>query len=142
MEWIWGSTDAPRAGRARKVEVIEFSADEPPRMECAGSDGAQYHATLDACSCPDFSINQKRGKPAACKHMVCLAMRLGILNGEGRTEKDQFMHDFLALENRLALLAWKYYVLDAPEVSDAEYDRLKADYLERLTAIRSQEGEK
>ena len=137
MEWIWGSTDTSRAARATKVKVLSMNESSEPFIECEGSGGSRYHASLTECSCPDFIMNQKKGKPGACKHMVCLAMRLGFLNKEGLTEKDQFASDFRELETRLALASWHYYVLDEPDISDDEYDLLKADYLDRLEKVRS-----
>ncbi len=135
MEWTWGSTDAPRAARAAKVKVIALNEAPAPSIECEGSDGARYHATLQACTCPDFSINQKKGKPTACKHMVLLATRLGLLNKDGLTPRDQFLADFRQREDLLARCAWYYYVLDEPFVSDAEYDAMKAEYMEWRTQL-------
>lgn len=129
MEWSWGSSDAPRAARAAKVKVLSAKDGENPSLECEGSGGAHYYTTLESCSCADFSINMAKGKPVACKHMVCLAMRLGFLNSEGRTPHDQFLHDFQELEDRLAKYAWHYYVLDDALISDQEYDELKSAYM-------------
>lgn len=137
MEWKWGSTDAGRAGRALKVKVVSVNEGDNPSIECEGSDGAHYYADLEKCTCPDFNINQKKGKSAACKHMVCLAMRLGFLNEHGLTEHDQFLKDFYALEDRLAKYAWYYHVLKDPVVSDAEYDSLKCDYLSKLPSAKA-----
>lgn len=130
MKWTWGSTDAPRATRATKVKVLSTNGGEKPSIECEGSEGTHYFATLEACSCPDFSINQKKGKPTACKHMVRLAMHLGLLNKDGLTPRDQFLADYRQREDYLARCAWYYYVLDEPFVSDAEYDKLKGEYLQ------------
>lgn len=129
MEWTWGSSDAPRAARAAKVKVNALHREEPPSIECIGSEGKHYFATLEDCTCTDFSINQMKKKPAACKHMVRLAMELNLLNKDGLTPRDQFLFDLEEAENRLAKYAWYYYVLDAPLISDAEYDDLKAKYM-------------
>ena len=129
MEWAWGSADAPRAARATKVKVLFVNDGEKPSIECEGSDGAHYYASLEACSCPDFSINQRNGKAAACKHMVRLAVELGLLNKEGRTPRDQFLFDLQQRENLLAGYAWHYYVLNDPQISDEEYDKLKGEYM-------------
>lgn len=80
-------------------------------------------------------MNMRKGKPTACKHMVCLAMRLGLLNKEGRTPRDQFLFDLQAREDYLARCAWRYYVLHDPLVSDAEYDKLKGEYLKWRTEL-------
>ena len=129
MEWNWGSTDAPRAARAAKVKVNALNREEPPSIECIGSEGNQYFATLEDCTCTDFSINQMKKKPAACKHMVRLAMELGLLDKDGLTPRDQFLKLYREREDFLARCAWYYYVLDAPFISDAEYDRMKAEYM-------------
>ena len=41
-----------------------------------GSAAEPYQATLQECTCADFAIRQ-----APCKHMYCLAMELGLLDG-------------------------------------------------------------
>lgn len=129
MEWKWGSTDAPRAARAGKVKVVSINDGAKPSIECEGSDGARYYATLESCTCPDFNINLKKAKPTACKHMVRLAMSLGVLNQDGLTERDKFLKDYQDLESRLAKCAWYYYVLHTPLISDKEYDGLKKQYM-------------
>lgn len=133
MNWEWGQVEAGRAARALKVKVVsmDLNSDDPSAV-FAGSSGARYTCTLDDCSCPDFSINERKGQRQPCKHMIRLAMELGILNREGRTVQQQTKQDLSELEHRLAIYAWHYYVLDDPDVSDNEYDRLKAQYMAML----------
>ena len=129
MNWNWPTTDIGRADRARKVKIISMDLNsENPNAVFKGS-GGEYSATLEQCSCPDFSININKGKPQACKHMIRLAMECGILNENGLRPIEQRQVDIEALETRLSRYAWHYYVLDDPQISDREYDSLKAEYM-------------
>lgn len=133
MNWEWGQVEAGRAARALKVKVVSLDLEEnDPSAEYVGSNGSHYTATLDDCTCPDFSIQERKGNRQPCKHIIRLAMELGILNREGRTNDQQLNHDIDALENKLAIYAWHYYILDAPDISDKEYDNLKARYMQML----------
>lgn len=132
MNWNWPTVDAGRADRARKVKIISMDlTTDDPLLIVKGS-GGEYRVTLNDCTCSDFSINANKGKPMACKHMVRLAMELGILNANGLTADEQRQVDISNLEARLALYAWHYYVLNAPDVSDREYDALKTQYLDLI----------
>ena len=68
--------------------------------------------------------------------MVRLAMECGILNENGLTTDEQRQVDIQNLEMELALYAWHYYVLDTPDVSDKEYDYLKAKYLDMRKILK------
>ena len=131
-QWNWPTVDAGRADRAKKEKIIskDLNADNPSLI-IKGS-GGEYRATLSHCTCKDFSINANKGEPIACKHMVRLAMELGILNANGLTADEQRQVDISNLETRLALYAWHYYVLNSPDVSDKEYDALKTQYLDLI----------
>lgn len=132
MIWNWPTVDTGRAERAHKVKIISINKNaNNPEAVFKGS-GGEYTASLQECTCPDFSININKGKPMACKHMVRLAMECGILNENGLLPKEQKRIDIEKLEMRLALYAWHYYVLDCPDVSDKEYDSLKADYMRMI----------
>lgn len=141
MNWTWEPVDAGRANRALKVKVssLELSSDDP----CAtfiGSSGTEYTCTLDDCTCPDFAINERKGNRQPCKHIIRLAMELGILNKEGRTAGQQLEKDISDLEQKLAIYAWHYYVLDVPDVSDKEYDNLKSEYLNLIKSVSNMRG--
>nr|DAL33523.1 MAG TPA_asm: hypothetical protein [Caudoviricetes sp.] len=45
-----------------------------------GSDGSIYDTTLEDCSCMDFAFNNGE---IACKHILRLAMELGLIPSEG-----------------------------------------------------------
>lgn len=133
MDWNWGSVEAGRVSRALKVKVLslDLHADDPSGI-FVGSSGAEYTCTLEDCTCPDFSINERKGKRQPCKHIIRLGMEMGILNKDGRTHKEQDTFNLQEMEQALAIYAWHYYVLDAPDISDEEYDKLKASYLKLL----------
>lgn len=120
MEWNWSEIDARKAERARSVRV--FTMDKERRsMECVGSTGEIYTATLESCTCKDFSINR-----SACKHMVRLAMELGVLDEHGRNAEQQQVFDRTEAMARLAYWYGCYYLFDSPVVSNDEYDALKS----------------
>lgn len=130
MKWEWGPVEAGRAARALKVNVISLDLkNSDPSAEFVGSKGDHYTCTLDDCTCPDFSIQQKKGNRQPCKHIIRLAMERGILNRDGRTDSQQLDYEIDVLEWELALYAWHYYVLDDPDIPDSEYDDLKERYL-------------
>ena len=62
------------AGRKLKKDILGFDA-ENPMIVIQGSSAEPYRATLNECTCADFSIRQ-----APCKHMYCLADQLGLLD--------------------------------------------------------------
>lgn len=45
-----------------------------------GSEGNIYSTSMEQCSCPDFAIN---GFGQPCKHMIRLAMELGVIPSTG-----------------------------------------------------------
>lgn len=130
MIWNWPTVDAGRAERAHKLKFISMNTEAAEPNAVFKGSGGEYSSTLTGCTCPDFSININKRKPQACKHMVRLAMECGILNENGLTPDEQRQVDIQNLEMELALYAWHYYVLDTPDVSDKEYDYLKAKYLD------------
>jgi len=139
MHWEWSSIDAGRAERALKVKIVSVDLNSNvPSGIFAGSGGAQYTCTLEDCTCPDFAINERKGNRQPCKHIIRLAMECGILNRNGRTPQAQSAYDLNDMERTLALYAWHYYILNRPDVSDKEYDDLKAQY---MTLVQKVEGE-
>ena len=139
MKWEWGNVEAGRAVRAVKVKVVSLDLNnDDPAGKFIGSNGNEYTCTLDDCTCPDFAINERKGKRQPCKHIIRLAMEIGILNREGRTDSEQTAHDLHELEQELALYAWHYYVLDSPDISDNEYNKLKAVYFKLLNRVNNE----
>lgn len=135
MEWNWESLDtyknyADRIKKAKEATVIELDRSERPSASIQGKDGETFNCYLDDCECKGFKIAYRRKSP--CFHMIRLAMELNIINDEGRTAAQQLAHDIDALERQLALYAWHYYILDLPDVSDREYDDMKAQYMNLL----------
>lgn len=61
------------SGKKLKKDILSIDADKQS-ITIQGSSATPYEATLDECTCADFSIRQ-----APCKHMYCLAHELGLL---------------------------------------------------------------
>ena len=90
-----------------------------------------HTTTLRTCSCEAYKYREKLGR-GPCKHMVRLAMELGLVNENGCTPEEQLAEDIRNVEARLALTAGFYHVIHQPLIADEEYDRLKTSYLELL----------
>lgn len=68
-----------QSGKKLKKKIIEMdlkSGQDSPVIVIQGSAKDPYVATMNTCTCADFSI---RGLP--CKHIYCLADQLGLLSG-------------------------------------------------------------
>ena len=132
MNWEWDSvkSDAGMLKKAKEVKILSLKMDDNDLYATfQGEKGEEYTTTLDDCSCPQKS----RFKPAqACKHMVRLAMEVGVLDANGRTEQERFEDEVNDLETDLAKWAWYYYQLKKPLVTDAIYTASKRKYFEML----------
>lgn len=115
----WTDIDEERVERAKKVHVFSVNK-ETKSAECIGSKGERYNTTLNSCQCGDYIRRQ-----AVCKHMIRLAMELGLLNSHGRTDEEQQAMDISEAKEKLAYWYGCYYLLNERVVSDAEYDALK-----------------
>lgn len=87
-----------RIESSKKVEKEVVRFDEPNKtLIVKGSSPTPYEATLQECTCADFAIRQ-----APCKHIYCLAGKLGLLNSlpvykkkgssfDPKAEKDRYL---------------------------------------------------
>lgn len=127
MEWKWPMVDEGRAKRAKVVKFPELDcSSDSPHGKAKGSAQEDYSVTLESCTCADFSISERRGAPAPCKHMVALAMKCGILNENGLTPAQQHAEDRQALRARIASAFGFYHLFHDPIITDEEYDRMKS----------------
>lgn len=117
--WKWQEIEAAKVERAKKVKLLATDPDTQ-QAECVGSSGEIYKTTLNSCTCIDYARNHN-----ACKHMVRLAMEVGILNEKGKTVEQQQAFDLMEAKNALALWYGYYYLFQKRIVSDVEYDALK-----------------
>ena len=64
------------SGTEKKIKkgIVSINK-EDPEIAIKGSAAEPYVATLEECTCMDFSVRQ-----APCKHMYCLADELGLLD--------------------------------------------------------------
>lgn len=62
------------SGKKLKKDILSIDMDKR-EITIQGSSETPYTATLDECTCADFSIRQ-----SPCKHIYCLAAELGLLN--------------------------------------------------------------
>lgn len=125
MKWNWGNVEQGRISRAHKVKIVSLDLNSSnPSAECVGSSGTHYRCTLERCTCPDFSINENKGKRQPCKHMIALAMKCNLLNDEGLTFEEDTVLTAYELAVKYAI-ASGFYHLKKPIVSDPVYDALK-----------------
>lgn len=132
MLWNWPQVDEGRAQRARKLKFEELDL-ETPFGVIQGSSPEPYQCTLQACTCKDFAMYKAKGTPQPCKHMIALAMKLGILSENGLTPPQQREADIAALRDKLASAYGYYYLFESPIISDKEYDKSKATLAELLS---------
>ena len=119
--WSWPLPDEGRVKRAKSVSLFALTRTESgPSAQCKGSTGQVYHVTLQDCTCVDFMKNKQ-----PCKHMIRLAIGLGLLDQNGRTQEQSNYEIGKDLVTRIASAYWYYYVVDAPIIPDVEYDSLK-----------------
>lgn len=126
MKWNWDYVDQGRISNAHKVKIASLdinSAD--PSAECIGSSGKHYFCTLNGCTCPDFSINEKKGQRQPCKHMIALGMKCNLLNDKGLTVEQDCALTTFETSMKVAIAAGFYHVIKKPVVSDNVYDALK-----------------
>ena len=124
MPWNWSELDKKRVERASSVNVLNIDV-ENSAMECLGSGGEIYQVSLTSCTCIDFAR-----KHEACKHMIRLAMELGILDESGNTMQPPRETELFLAKQDLAYWFGCYYLLNSPVVSDDEYDALKRKLIE------------
>ena len=134
MKWSWGPVDTEKVKRAKKVKLHSIDADKN-EGQAIGSSGELYDVTLQTCTCKIFAIDMQKGKPAPCKHIVKLAMELGILDNEGQTADEKELRDFDALEQRLMKCAWYFWQRGERIISDDEYDDLMGQYVVKARAL-------
>lgn len=130
MEWDWKleEIDTARAKRASKVklESIEVNGEQATADVVDEASGEiVYHTMLDDCDCQDFRFNTKGNKP--CKHILALAMAVGIVNKNGYTPEQQRLVDIDALKERIAVAAGYYHVFHESVMNNSEYDAMKAE---------------
>jgi len=125
MKWNWPETDLRRAERARSIKVLSID-----RVNCSlesiGSSGEVYKTSLNTCTCRDFTCRR-----TVCKHIIRLAMELGILNEFGRTEEQQRAAEIADSQNKLALWYGYYHLFHTSVATDAEYDSLKQKLVDK-----------
>lgn len=74
--------DGSRKSKALTIDLTPVLLDrEKQCAEFLGSSGDIYETDLRRCSCSDFSFNLQGQKP--CKHMIRLAMELGLYPSDG-----------------------------------------------------------
>lgn len=123
MIWNWPMIDADKAKRAKSVKLTVARHGDNPEAIALGSRGEEYTVTGEGCTCKDFAIHHGS---SPCKHMVKLAMEMGVLNGDGLTEGEQQERDIERAKDAFALAFGYYHVFGEKLLSDKEYDKLKA----------------
>ena len=97
MLWAWDiGDDIKKLERAKKVKIDVIDR-ENNKGKFIGSSGEIYRTNLLECTCVDFSV-----KKTFCKHMLRLAMELGVVNSNGRTPEQQEEYD-RRRKNRVAV---------------------------------------
>lgn len=114
-----------RVKNSKTTHIISIDPSVPCAEFLSSDKESQYHTTLEACECVSYFVN----RDTPCKHMVRLAMELGILDSNGFTPKSKVMHDLSEIRTKLTFAFANYYLFDEPSISDKEYDKLKRSYI-------------
>lgn len=78
---LFTNADPKRLMSARAADMTPLSVDKNTLSgRFAGGSGSIYETTLEDCTCIDFAMS---GGKRACKHMLRLAMELGVYPNDG-----------------------------------------------------------
>ncbi|MBP3541854.1 MAG: SWIM zinc finger family protein [Clostridia bacterium] len=133
MLWSWDiGDDVQKLERAKKVKIDVIDR-KNNRGKFIGSSGEIYRTNLLECTCVDFSI-----KKTFCKHMLRLAIELGVVNRYGRTPEQQQTVDLTNEKNTLALSYGYFYLFGTELLSDEEYDSLKTKLSQEIIVRNNQ----
>lgn len=117
-----------KSSKSTHLESIDKSV---PCAVFRSSDGDDtYHTTLENCECVSYFVN----RDTPCKHMVRLAMEIGIIDADGFTPSSRRQHDLSEMRTQLSFAFANYYLFDDPTISDREYDALKQRYYALLNS--------
>lgn len=69
-----------RLKSASGVKLTPLELDRENMSGVFSGSGGIYHTRLNYCQCTDYGIQQKKGKNIPCKHILRLAMELGLID--------------------------------------------------------------
>lgn len=129
-EWKWEvrASSLKKAVKYQSADILSIDKNKP-LIVIKGSKGDVHTANLEECDCTDFRMVQ--GGVHACKHMIRLAIELGIINKNGNTPEQQDAADKHEYRNVIAMAYGRYHLFHEPVMTDAEYDTLKKEYKEK-----------
>ena len=129
-KWNWEIRESSlkKAVKYQSADILSIDKNKP-LIVIKGSKKDAHTANLEECDCTDFRMVQ--GGVHACKHMIRLAIELGIINKSGNTPKQQYAADKQECRDAIAMAYGRYHLFHEPLMTDEEYDKMKAEYKEK-----------
>lgn len=110
LRWPWERVDIESKRLERAAELVPdklSTGSELAAEYISSSTGEVYRATLQSCSCVDFSKNLHKKKP--CKHMLSLALCLNIIDPDGELVDSSAGNDDGNDQNAVIAIAGKKF---------------------------------
>ena len=117
-----------RVTAAKTAHLVSVDKDAQTAVFLSSDNLSHYETSLARCNCTYFI-----SKYDLCKHMVRLAMELGVVNSEGRTPRAQFEYDYERLRNQIALAYGYAKYFEEPIMSERAFESAVNEYRELLS---------
>lgn len=117
-----------RVTAAKTAHLVSVDKDAQTAVFLSSDNLSHYETSLARCDCTYFI-----SKYDLCKHMVRLAMELGVVNSEGRTPRAQFEYDYERLRNQIALAYGYAKYFEEPIMSERAFESAVNEYRELLS---------
>lgn len=117
-----------RVTAAKTAHLVSVDKDAQTAVFLSSDNLSHYETSLSRCDCTYFI-----SKYDLCKHMVRLAMELGVVNSEGRTPRAQYEYDYSRLRNQIALAYGYAKYFEEPIMSERAFESAVNEYRELLS---------
>ena len=123
-----------RVTAAKTAHLVSVDKDAQTAVFLSSDNLSHYETSLARCDCTYFI-----SKYDLCKHMVRLAMELGIVNSEGRTPRAQYEYDYSRLRDLIARAYGYARFFQEPVMSEDEFAQYVREYHELIAHKPDQE---
>lgn len=127
MEFDYDHIKPARVNGAHSATLVSIDRKKRTAVFLSSDKVTHYHTSLKKCECTYFV-----SKYDLCKHMVRLAMELGVVNSEGRTPRAQFEYDYERLRNQIALAYGYAKYFEEPIMSEKAFESAVNEYRKLL----------
>lgn len=127
--WDFLSIPPQRVKAAKSTHLLAVDRKNETATFLSSDKETVYHTSLTGCECVYYCTH---GDP--CKHVVRLAMELGVLNSNGVPPEEQDRRDCAAYRDKLALAFGYKHLFGEPTMSDEEFNSLYREYNDFLAS--------